>query len=382
MSFAPGTTTGSITGDILSQALLQTGVSTPIKLKTDGSCYSLSDHCKDNFLSCDVQTVANGFLPNIVETSNTSIHQNIFSPQNVMSFNPTAHGSHPPNGMYSQGVSHDKGTGSSAKDQYFQHINGSVGALPLQQQNSLVVNPIPLGTLSTNSQVGMSLSSCDLGGSGNLDMDLGDLLSINVDDPDIGVSMTQPVPASVSNYSVLVPASPQVPLQPPGPSTQYQNLCQPVLSQTSAQLPDLEDLDLSNILGDADPMFLNTLTTESFSKSSNTSYPHSSAPMQQMNGIRSFSQFESNSSGLTVLPHRSQLTATTLEQSSLRNLTVRLESQLPRDRGNHFVPPQLQAPSASFKPFKPGPVKSNTVLHPQLAASPAAIKQVRLCGNF
>lgn len=377
MSLGPGAGVGLVAGDILSQALIQTGLSNSIKLEADET----SVIGRDNFLPCNIQTLANGLLSNVMGSSNTPIHQNIFPTTNLMSLEPMAPGPNPPNVILSRVECHTSSTGSSDdKDQYSRHMNSAVGVMHVSsgcQQNGATVNSIP--PASVNMNVGGSLSNCDIGGSNNLDIDLGDLLSIPVDTPDIG---PQSIPHSSSSYSVLGPTNPPVPFQTPGLSTQYQqnSVYQPIMSQTSAELPELEGMDLYNILGDSEPDFLDTLNVNSFSRSLETSYPHSSTTRPQINA-RPFSQFGSDSSGLVTFPPESQFTATKLEQSSsLANLTV---GRLPHPiigMGGQFVPPKPKGPSTTLKPFKLGPLMGSNVAQP--AVNRNATKQVCLVENW
>ena len=368
MSLVPGIGTSLAAGDILSQALLQTGLSTPIKVEADETNIG-----KGNFLPCNIQTLANGFLSNIVVSSNSSIHRDILPSTNMISLEPMAQvpsGSNPLSILLSRGECHTStSTGSSDdKGHYARHMNSTevVPVPPGTQHNGSSFNSLP--PASVNMNVG-SLPNCEASGSNNLDIDLGDLLSIHVDTPDI---VTPSATHSGSVYSVLGPPNPKVTFQDPGPSTQYQNSYHPVMSQTLAELPDL---GIYNILGTSEPDFLDTLDTldvNSFNESMETSYSQSSATAPQMNSSRPFAQYGTNSSGLVTFPPGSRVTATKMEHSSsLTNLTVG-GGQLPHPIGSQFVPPQPKEPSASFKMFRP--VMGSGVVHS--AVKPTAMKQV------
>lgn len=242
-------------GDILSQALFQTGLSTPVKIETDEPNFILPEN--GIHPSYDTQNLAEDLISGLGgQDIKYSVQQNLVST---------------PPGF--------EGFSSSNKNSMY-----SNQTLPLMNNTSTdniassIISPLPTAGGMRSMPILRKLENGIVptwkggsynGGSatsdkefGEIDVDLEDLLSINVDEPSMESyshpqsSYSVPAPASNSSYS---PPQYNIPYPAAPPTQQHQALLTPTQQhqaplapaqhqhQTS-ELPELMDLD--NILGD------------------------------------------------------------------------------------------------------------------------------------
>lgn len=226
-----GILTGSESADILSQALLQTGVSDGIKLEAENFSFD------DNLLSCDVQTLTNDLISKLDD-------------------NPTQ-----------ENMSSTPALGSGAVDSHFDKVQSSVGvsmcnAILDSRDSYSYSGTLPMPRLKNGlnppQQTGLPLpqpAMYDTGSStsyGGADVELEELLAIDVDHLDTGmyeapsnsVAQSYPVPPAINRQTSLPPIS------------QYNSYQSPSSSQG---LPELVNKDLLDIFGEEEPNFLDSL---------------------------------------------------------------------------------------------------------------------------
>lgn len=257
--------TGLEGDDILTQALLQTGLSTPQDLEEKNSGF----HLDENLLSCDVQTLTNNLISKLEDNS----MPRILSPSSAI--NPVAF---PPvrtpvkheesttcagSDMQSLGIMNMQSLvdntmpSSSAGGTFSGGYVNSVNAMPkLRRMENGIVPPHEMGPPPHPPQQGTCAG--DIQSLGGFDVELEELLSINVDNveqPEIEMYPTPTHSDEVhSSYSVPNLVNPQV-------SLQYNTYQLPINQTASVDLPELMNNDLSDILGSEDntPDFLDRL---------------------------------------------------------------------------------------------------------------------------
>ena len=243
--------TGTMGGDILSQALLQTGLSTPIKEETsDPSTYFLSD---TDLRSYDMETLAGcDLMANLGDINSPSRH----------------------NLPHSAAV--DPGSLLNIGGQSHESLTVGGNSLFSQPVGELNI-PASTDTRTFNGNTAGSVLVKVEEPSGDLELE--DLLA-NTDSYNPTPQSNNSTPHS--NYPTSYPPH-------PGPQQQQQqyNTYQPPLIQASPELPELSDLtELDNILGD-DSDFLNTLTTDDkFISNSDFSYAHNQNTLGNILGSR------------------------------------------------------------------------------------------------
>ena len=264
-------------GDILSQALLQTGLSTPIKVETEQD-FIFPDN--KSLLSYDVGTFAGNIVSNLKEHN----HEDFLPSRPVINSQPTQEQSR---------VMDEKPILGSV---YSQPVGVMMNMPTLTENCSALCTPsvsiscndgycptMPRLVKLENGMVPLQQASSGLDHS---NVELEDLLAIPMDQAEL--EPHNPPPVSHSSYPVTasINSHTSFPLiqTPPQHST-----CQPSLSQASSgsELPELMDVDLFNILGDTEADFLDTLSSDNFNGSAaNTSYPfdhNSSSGMSSIN---------------------------------------------------------------------------------------------------
>jgi hypothetical protein len=226
-----GVLAGPENADILSQALLQTGVPSSIKMEEEGFGFDLPS---DNLLSCDVQTLTN----NLISTLDDRPAQ-----ENVLS-TPTL----------GPGTLESRFDGSIEGNKPVQHhatvtptsnisfVDGYSNSGTVKMENGFV--PPMQQANSVGHQPAMYAAGNSTGFGTGTDIDLEDLLAIDVGSLDAG-TYEAPSNSVAQNY----PSSSTVTQQAAYPTVQYNSY----QSHSSDQgLPELVDEDLYDILGEDD----------------------------------------------------------------------------------------------------------------------------------
>ena len=356
----------STNGDILSQALFQTGLSTPVKVEPNDSNVFFSMPGDSDFLTSDIQDMVGG-LTSYSSLPDTSHQQNVFPVVNssVGMVN---------SGRYTTGISTPNSlvpTTSSAcgsQAQYRGNISGSTGMIPMKQENSVAVDSTPVdggGFLSSTTNVKTEPFN-------DYDIDLGDLLSIPT--PDIGVesnSISQSVPQSHSNYAMTSQVRPQAPFPAPAVSSlEFQP--SPAADNMASDLPVLDDI--FGILGDNEADFLDTLGSNSGMGNANTSFTAPMVPRQ----LNTSSFFGTTSSG-SLFPSSSRVHTKPGPYLPTSNMCIGGDVRQPHplvNRGGSFVPQLSKKPSFNRTVFKGSPMPSS------ISSSSSDIKQVCTKGSM
>lgn len=219
-----GILTGPESADILSQALLQTGVSNGVKLEAENFSFDIPS---DNLLSCDVQTLTNDLISKLDDNP---------TPENMLPTPALGSGAVDSRVQSSVGVSMCSGVDSYS-------YSGTKNGLIPPQQTGLVTPALRQPAMY---DTGNSASY----GSG-ADIELEDLLAIDVDplNTEMYEAPSNPV---AQNYPVSSAITQQTSFPPiPAHYGSYQS------SSSNQGLPELANKDLLDIFGEED--FLDSL---------------------------------------------------------------------------------------------------------------------------
>lgn len=257
-----GPSTGTESADILSQALLQTGLSHSIKLEVESVGFD------EHLLACDVQTLTNDLISTLDNNSGqgAALPPPTFHPGVI----PKVEGQFAPI-VVSPSVKSLGGNGTSimGEDQSSVCTSNSSfidgcdksGGMPLampklkKMENGIVPHPHqPPNPQALYTSPGDSCNS----NYGGMDIDLEELLSGSGEQPD---EVYQSTPCYTDpNYSVPVPINGQTsfPSNPPPQYSTFQTT--PINQDTSmASLPELMNEDLLGFLGKEEGDFLESL---------------------------------------------------------------------------------------------------------------------------
>ena len=267
MSVATTASHGSSEGDILTQALLQTGVSTPVKLEAKDSAFDLLD---ESLLSCDVQTLTEDLISKL--ESPDPAKETLFPPPAINSV-----GFATPGGQPAQNAGRNESLACGLGD------ISTMGVIPVSSVGNFTNN-----TLSTPGNVFSTVVKTEnpphptssSGGANNFgDIELEDLLAITVEQPGIDLYQPPVINSDGQTQPGLLPSNSQTSF--PNPA-QYNSTYQPPSRQpTALDLPELMCDDFDSLLNDAPNI------VDSFPSVTNIPYPNTAANssyMQQQRG--------------------------------------------------------------------------------------------------
>lgn len=246
-----GILTGPESADILSQALLQTGLSDAVKMEGDVGF----DLPSDNLLSCDVQTLTDDLISQLDEDST----QGTVLPTPTLGSG--ALESPFDSGMANKAMEHPSGiplctVAPVSNINATSFVNGYSSAGPVQVKMEDGLSPSPQTVTSTVHQLGAYNTGGVAGSSapsygGGADIDLEDLLAIDVGDH-LDTGMYSAPPSNQMSQDFPVPPQPSS-FTPPEQYSSYQP------PNSSQGLPELGDTDLYDILGGENDDFLDSL---------------------------------------------------------------------------------------------------------------------------
>jgi len=305
----------SVNNDILSQALFQTGLSTPVKVEPEETNFFFPPAEGTDFLNSHGQDVAGGL------SSDSSLPGNS-RPQDLFSSAMGSGGTSSSGPSLNGGVMNQNGFSSSgifsSQGQYLNPSNGANGArvVPIATNEIVsinggrivppistngVVSPstagmVPLVPISQHNNAGVGsnpvcndgfLPSVKTEPYNDLDIDLGDLLSIPTPDVELGPnSIPSAHSAPHSQYSVTPQVGFGAPFPGPGGALLEFQSSSAVSKDANSDLPILDDI--FNILEDTEDSFLGGGSPGSMSTAfTGVTQQQSSRPFQGANSLRS-----------------------------------------------------------------------------------------------